>query len=101
LKTYLLAIINSKLLSFIKTKASTTANKDDFTQLTLNDIRQLGIPSPSQSQKLVIDALVDKILVSKKSNPAADTSTLEMEIDKLVYEIYGLTEEEIKIVEAS
>jgi len=35
----------------------------------------------------------------KKSIPAADTSSLEKEIDQLVYELYGLTEEEIKIVE--
>lgn len=31
--------------------------------------------------------------------PTADTSSLEQEIDQLVYELYGLTEEEIKIVE--
>lgn len=35
---------------------------------------------------------------SKKSNPEADTSELEAEIDKLVYELYGLSEEEIKVV---
>jgi hypothetical protein len=43
--------------------------------------------------------LVDQILSTKKSNPTADTCALENEIDQLVYELYGLTEEEIKIVE--
>jgi hypothetical protein len=38
-------------------------------------------------------------LKAKKSDPAADTSTLEAEIDRLVYELYGLTDEEIRIVE--
>jgi len=37
----------------------------------------------------------------KKVNPRADTSALEAEIDRLVYELYGLTDEEIRIVEES
>lgn len=37
----------------------------------------------------------------KKYNPSADTSALESEIERLVYQLYGLTEEEIKIVEQS
>ncbi len=41
------------------------------------------------------------ILTVKKANPQADTSKLEKEIDVLVYELYGLTEEEIQIVEES
>lgn len=44
-------------------------------------------------------SLVDCILSAKKANPQADTSEWEKEIDKLVYELYGLTEEEIRIVE--
>lgn len=35
----------------------------------------------------------------KKDNPFVDTLALESEIDHLVYQLYGLTEEEIKIVE--
>lgn len=34
----------------------------------------------------------------KKSDPSADVSALESEIDQMVYKLYGLTEEEIKIV---
>ncbi len=41
------------------------------------------------------------ILTAKKSNAQADTTALEAEIDQLVYELYGLTGEEIEIVEAS
>ncbi len=40
-----------------------------------------------------------QILKTKKSNPQADTTELEREIDLLVYQLYGLTEEEIKIIE--
>ena len=48
---------------------------------------------------------MDKISVAKRSNtltgtrPQADTSKLEKEIDELVYELYGLTEDEVKIAE--
>ncbi len=37
----------------------------------------------------------------RQLNPMVDTSSLDLEIDKLVYQIYGLTEEEINIVESN
>jgi len=43
----------------------------------------------------------DGILAAKRANPQASTSELEMEIDQLVYQLYGLTEEEIAIVEGN
>ncbi|MEW6587139.1 MAG: hypothetical protein AB1442_16205 [Nitrospirota bacterium] len=45
--------------------------------------------------------LVTRILATKAINPSADTSALEQEIDRLLYVLYGLTDEEIKIVEDS
>ena len=42
---------------------------------------------------------VDKILAAKRGNPAADTSAWEREMDERVYRLYGLTPEEIKVVE--
>ena len=51
-------------------------------------------------QKQVV-ALVDKILAAKQRDAAADVSALEREIDELVYALYGLTQEEIKIVEGA
>ena len=53
-----------------------------------------------EKQKVIIDK-VDQILSLKKDNPAADTSALEREIDFMVYALYGLTQEEIEIVENS
>ncbi|WP_288006194.1 hypothetical protein [Thermonema sp.] len=44
---------------------------------------------------------MDKILAAKKQDKNADTTQWEREIDEMVYELYGLTEEEIKVVEAS
>jgi hypothetical protein len=45
--------------------------------------------------------LTEQIISSKKQNPEVETNQLEKEIDKLVYELYNLTEEEIKIIEGN
>ena len=46
-------------------------------------------------------ALAERVLAAKRADPAADTSALEREIDQRVYALYGLTPDEIKIVEDS
>jgi len=43
--------------------------------------------------------VVNQILAAKKKDPNTDTSTLEKQIDVLVYTLYSLTPEEIEIVE--
>lgn len=60
---------------------------------------QLPIASASKSQQKEITDIVDEILRIKRNDCNADTTQLEREIDKLVYELYGLTEEEIRVVE--
>ena len=45
--------------------------------------------------------MVDQILKAKDANPDADTTELEQEIDRLVYELYGLGEEERTAIERS
>ena len=49
----------------------------------------------------VLNGIFDRILAAKKSNPLADTTAEEREIDRLVYDLYGLTEDEIAIVEGT
>ncbi|MFC2438182.1 MAG: restriction endonuclease, partial [Prevotella melaninogenica] len=61
----------------------------------------LGIPLPLidlSLQQPIID-LVDEILTKKKLNPQADILDLENSIDRLIYNLYGLSEGDIKIVE--
>ncbi len=48
-----------------------------------------------------LESLVTQILTQKRQDPTADTSALEAEVDQLVYGLYGLTEEEIKIIEST
>ncbi|MCZ7638618.1 MAG: hypothetical protein M5U12_22730 [Verrucomicrobia bacterium] len=45
--------------------------------------------------------MVDRLLAAKARDAEADTSALEREMDQLVYALYGLTPEEIKIVEGA
>jgi len=46
-----------------------------------------------------MESLVDQILSAKKQKPETDTSHLEYQIDQLVYQLYNLTPNEIKIIE--
>ena len=46
-----------------------------------------------------IKYFVDQILTAKQSDPQADTSSLEKEIDNLVYQLYNLTPDEIEQIE--
>lgn len=91
-------IFNSRLVSFWFTK--TFCNTDKlFPYIRTSQLKQLPIPTATPAQQQPIIALVDKILAAKKANPQADTSAWEREIDKSVYELYGLTEDEVKVVE--
>jgi hypothetical protein len=59
-------------------------------------------PPISESNKTIFEQVIqviDQYLSAKKDNPAADTSALEQQIDRLVYRLNDLTEEEIEIVE--
>ena len=64
-------------------------------------VSQIPIPSIKPTQKASISKLVNQILNAKRTNPDADVSDLEKRIDQIVYLLYGLTPEEIKIVEGA
>jgi hypothetical protein len=94
----LCALINAKLIFFyIKIKYSSSSYCGGIT-FTKDMINNLPIPNMSINQQRPIINLVDKILSAKKKNPTANTSKFEQQIDALVYELYGLTDKEIKIV---
>lgn len=95
---YLLGLLNSKLINYIYTKKF-KSTKTVFSEIQARSVGELPIVMPvTELQKPIID-LVDKILATKKPDASVDTSELEHKIDKLVYKLYGLTEEEITIVE--
>jgi len=77
------------------------ANRQSNIHLYPDDWKQLPIPDVTREQQTPIVQLVDRILAAKQAAPHADTTSLEREIDQLVYQLYGLTPEEIAIVEES
>ena len=97
---YLIAVLNSTLLDFYNKKKNIT-NQQGFPQILMTDLQGLPIKVVSKSQQQPIITLVDRILEAKKLDPQSDTSVLEAEIDRLVYDLYGLTEDEIRIVEGN
>ncbi|WP_207722238.1 hypothetical protein, partial [Acetobacterium fimetarium] len=68
--------------------------------ILVNDVRKLPIKKCDEITQVRMISYVEQILEKKEIDSNADTSDLERLIDSIVYEIYGLTETEIKIVEA-
>ena len=62
-------------------------------------VGKIPIPNLVPEQQTAIINLVNEILNVKSTAPDVDTSSLEKKIDKLIYELYNLTEDEIAIVE--
>ncbi|HED01115.1 MAG TPA: hypothetical protein ENN18_12190 [Proteobacteria bacterium] len=64
-----------------------------------DDWKKLPIPEVPMEKQTPIVKLVDQILAVKQKDLQADTSALERQIDQMAYALYGLTPEEIEIVE--
>ncbi len=62
-------------------------------------VGKIPIPVVSLAEQQPIVELVERVLAAKREDPDADTSALEREIDALVYALYGVTDEEIAVVE--
>jgi adenine-specific DNA-methyltransferase len=90
-----LALLNSSLLNFMFSKTSTNSNVNGY------EVDNLPIVIPDSSLRNSLIALVERILGAKKRDHNADTTALDQEIDRLVYKLYGLSPEEIAIVEKS
>jgi adenine-specific DNA-methyltransferase len=95
----LLGILNSGFLGWYFRKKFQINEEDTFPQIMIRDILQFAIPNVYDERTKKIEHLVDEIISVKQNTQSADTILLETEIDRLVYELYGLTEEETKIVE--
>lgn len=94
---YLTGLLNSKLIEFwLKNKGKMQGANY---QLDKEPLQQIPIAVPSNDVQETIAKLVDDILMQKKNNPQADTKSLEMKIDSIVYKLYGLTYDEVLIVD--
>ena len=97
---FLLGLLNSNLF-FTYAKKVFVEKQGGWFEVQPDGLEAFPIPVvPSEKQKPV-ERLVEQILSAKQRDAGADVSALEREIDVLVYALYALTPDEIKIVEAS
>jgi len=113
---YLLGLLNSRLMSFIYPYVSNKMVAQSFPRLSVGDVKKLPVRTinfsdpadKARHDKMV--ALVEQMLSLNKQLASAKTDhektalqrqieAIDKQIDKLVYELYGLTDEEIRIVE--
>ena len=106
-----LAVLNSRLVSYLYIKQVTQAAKDDFGQVTITGVRSLPWPNEigrHEQDRMV--TLAESMLALHQQLQAAKTAhertaiqrqidATDGQIDQLVYELYGLTDAEIRIVE--
>ncbi len=95
---FILGLLNSKVLHHYFGYTGVMTAGGAYT-LKAATIEALPVPDSTKSQRGEIISLVNKILEIKKQDSQANVVTLETEIDRLVYGLYRLTEDEIKIVE--
>ena len=89
-----LGLLNSKLIKFYWCQKFEDKRKT-FPKIKGTYLELIPIIKPNSN----ISSLVHDIIKIKALNPQADTSSLEHEIDLLVYDLYGLTKEERLIVD--
>lgn len=96
-----LGILNSSLFWFFIDTTSTALRGDAY-RLTPSFVSPFSFPRITESNQPTADkiiALVEEILKAKEQDSSSSTQELEKEIDSLVYTLYNLTDEEIKIIE--
>ena len=96
---YLLALLNSKLVSFYHKNKFLDVEKVVFQKVLIANAKQLPIKVASDNVEKILVNAIDKILVAKKGSPQKKTQTIEDEIDLIVYHLYGLTYDEVLIVD--
>ncbi|GHQ56166.1 type II restriction endonuclease Eco57I subunit R [Helicobacter pylori] len=93
---FLVGLLNSRLLDWLFRKTSTNNH------VNLYELETLPIPQITKSNQPTAHKITDcvkAILEAKEKDPKANTQELEKEIDALVYQLYNLIAEEIKIIE--
>ena len=95
----LVGIMNSKLATFFHFNHSPKATKGAFPKILVQDIKEFPLPKVNSDERKILMRLVDNVTTIKKRKSIADTSALENQIDFLVYHLYGLTYDEVLIVD--
>lgn len=93
---YFLAILNSKILNYIYKYLSMEEGKV-LAQVKTALVEQLPVVYDKKREKEVV-SIVDELINRKRANHGCDVSDLELQLDELVCDIYGLTDVDKKKV---
>jgi hypothetical protein len=97
-RPFLAAILNS-LTAWWCLRQICTDLQNGYLQAHNENLSEIPIPAAPTEKQKPVERLVERILSAKQRDAGADVSTLEREIDRLIYQLYDLTPEEIEIVE--
>jgi hypothetical protein len=108
--SFALGILNSRLISWFYVNNSMIAQKDDFPQVYISGLASLPIPEFDKNRYDQIVTLVDQMLGLNRQLSQAkiphekeaihrEITATDKQIDKLVYQLYGLNKEEIGVIE--
>ena len=95
---YLCGVLNARLIRWYLWQIAPTSGMGTLRWKKVY-VQTIPVPRLSAAMQRPLVRLVERILKAKASNPNADTAGLESEIDRRVYALYGLTDEEIAAVE--
>lgn len=105
---YLLALLNSKYLKYLYQKIVNESAGRAFPQVKITHVKKLPIKLCTlNKQKDFIDIVAKIMLITQSSDyldnleKQSEVKEYEKLIDQMVYKLYGLTEDEIKIVEGN
>ncbi len=90
---YMLGILNSKAVNYFFKYFNQTNH------VPIGELKRIPFPVINKDEQRPIIDLTKRILALKDEDQNADTTSLENEIDKLVYQLYNLTLEEIAVIE--
>ena len=95
---YVLACLNSKACQYYYS-SKFKSDTELFPKIRIKQARTLPIPAATPEKQQAVINLVNDILNIKETNSDADTLEIENNIDLLAYQLYGLTYDEVLIVD--
>ncbi len=96
----ILAILNSKVVWYFL-KSVCVIRSGGYIEVKPQYFEQIPIPKIDEKIRFELTELAGKAIHEKNNNQQADVTAIESQIDQLVYRLYDLTDEEIKIIEGN
>ena len=95
---YICAVLNSRLITWFMRNTAQNSGMG-VTRWIRSTVQRIPVPRISVAKQAPFIRIVDLIIQKKAAKRSFDATRQEMEIDQLVYQLYGLTKEEIRALE--